>query len=44
MRARAQRLAEVRLMMLQGVDHFGLIDPAHPAFATVLATVRTLAA
>ena len=25
-------------------DHFGLIDPDHPAFATVLATARTLAA
>jgi pimeloyl-ACP methyl ester carboxylesterase len=30
--------------MLEGADHFAVIDPSHPAFATVLATVRTLAA
>jgi hypothetical protein len=44
MRARRSGSPEVRLTMLEGVDHFAVIDPAHPAFATVLATVRALAA
>ena len=43
MRARRSGSPEVRLTMVAGGDHFGLIDPEHPAFATVLATVRTLA-
>ena len=38
------RHAAVHLTTVAGCDHFGLIDPDHPAFATVLATVRTLAA
>jgi pimeloyl-ACP methyl ester carboxylesterase len=49
-RSYAQRMqdgpghAAVRLVMVPDCEHFGLIDPDHPAFATVLATVRTLAA
>ena len=36
--------AAVQLVMVPDCEHFGLIDPDHPAFATVLATARTLAA
>jgi acetyl esterase/lipase len=44
MRGRRSGSPEVRLTMIEGADHFAVIDPYHPAFATVLATVRTLAA
>jgi pimeloyl-ACP methyl ester carboxylesterase len=44
MRARPGGSPEVRLTLLEGADHFAVIDPSHPAFTTVLATVRTLAA
>ena len=44
MQDRPGRHAEVQLVMVPDCEHFGLIDPGHPAFATVLATVRTLAA
>src|SRR4051812_6147691 len=44
MRARRSGGPEVRLTMLEDADHYAVIDPLHPAFATVLATVRTLAA
>ena len=35
--------AQVRLTVIPGCEHFGLIDPAHPAFATVRDAVRALA-
>ena len=35
--------AEVRLTVIPACEHFGLIDPEHPAFAVVLEAVRTLA-
>lgn len=44
MGASAGHHAGVRLTLLPGCDHFALIDPEHPAFGTVVATVRTLAA
>jgi acetyl esterase/lipase len=44
MRASAGDHAQVRLAMLPACDHFALIDPGHPAFAAVVATVRALAA
>lgn len=34
---------EVRSTVIPGCEHFGLIDPAHPAFEVVLDAVRTLA-
>ena len=33
---------EARLRVLPGVDHFGVIDPAHPAWAAVRAEVEAL--
>jgi acetyl esterase/lipase len=44
MRHRPAGAPQVRLTMLPGADHHALIDPTHPAFATALATVRSLAA
>ena len=35
--------AEVRCTVIPACEHFGLIDPEHPAFAVVLEAVRTLA-
>jgi acetyl esterase/lipase len=35
--------AEVRRTVIPACDHFGLIDPEHPAFAVVLRAVRSLA-
>ena len=35
--------AEVRRTVIPACDHFGLIDPEHPAFAVVLSAVRSLA-
>jgi pimeloyl-ACP methyl ester carboxylesterase len=35
--------AEVRRTVIPACEHFGLIDPEHPAFAVVLSAVRSLA-
>lgn len=35
--------AQVRRTVIPACEHFGLIDPEHPAFAVVLEAVRTLA-
>ena len=40
-RARAAG-ADVTSEVIEGADHFDLIDPAAPAFDTVLAAVRSL--
>ena len=39
----ARAHAEVRRTVIPACEHFGLIDPEHPAFAVVLDAVRSLA-
>src|SRR5262249_48035832 len=41
--ARAQELGlDVELVELESADHFDVVDPAHPAWATVLASLPRL--
>jgi acetyl esterase/lipase len=42
-RRSARGHGEVRRTVIPACDHFGLIDPEHPAFAVVLDAVRSLA-
>jgi acetyl esterase/lipase len=42
-RASGRAHAEVRRTVIPACEHFGLIDPDHPAFALVLDAVRSLA-